>query len=80
MLHLKTTTLPVILKALGIIKKGLDKHINKIIDSPSQCEIQKITLYGTTDLILDLARRSQRESERKQKAGQILWSSMLGQR
>ena len=44
MWHLKTTTMPVIVGALGMIKKGTDKHINKIACSSSLCEMQKITL------------------------------------
>ena len=43
-LHLKTNTRPVIVGALGMIKKETDKHINKILESPSLCEIQKIAL------------------------------------
>ena len=39
--HLKTTIVPVIVGALGIIKKGTDKHINKIPDSPGLYKIQK---------------------------------------
>ena len=35
MKHLKTTTVPVIVGTLGMIKKGKDKHINRIPDSPS---------------------------------------------
>ena len=33
--HLKTTTVPVIVGALGMIKKGTDKHINKTVGSPN---------------------------------------------
>ena len=32
---LKTTPVPIIMGAIGMIKKGTDKHINKISDSPS---------------------------------------------
>ena len=39
--------MPVIVAALFMIKKGTDKQINKISDSPSRYEIQKIALYGT---------------------------------
>ena len=35
MLHLKTTIVPVIVGALGMIKKDTDKYINKIPGSPS---------------------------------------------
>ena len=36
MWHLKTTTVPIITGALGMIKGGIDKHINKIPDTPSR--------------------------------------------
>ena len=41
MWHLKTTTAPVIVGALGMIKKGTDEHINMIHGNPSRCERQK---------------------------------------
>ena len=41
MWQLKTTTMPIIVGALGMIKKGSDKHINRIADNPNQYEIQK---------------------------------------
>ena len=47
MKHLKSTTEPVIVEVLGMIKKGSDKHINKIPDSSSLYEIQKLALCGT---------------------------------
>ena len=40
MWYLKTTTVPVILGALGMIKKETDKHIYKIPGSPNLYEIQ----------------------------------------
>ena len=39
--------MPVIVGALGMSKKGTDKHINKIVGSHSWYEIQKIALCGT---------------------------------
>ena len=48
---LKTTTVPVILGALGVMKKGTDKCINKIPGSPSFYEIEKIALCGTAHLL-----------------------------
>ena len=45
--HLKTTTMPVIVGTLGMIKKGADKYINKIPSRPSQCELQKIAFSRT---------------------------------
>ena len=39
--HLKTNTVSVIMGALGMIKKGTNKHVNKISGCLSQYEIQK---------------------------------------
>ena len=47
--HLKTTTLPVIVGALGMIKKRTDKHIYKITGHSQP--IQKIALCGTAHLL-----------------------------
>ena len=47
MWHLKTIIEPVIVGALGMIKKGTDKLINYIPGSPSLYEIQNKTLYRT---------------------------------
>ena len=51
MWHLKTTTVLVIVGALGMIKKGIDKHINKISGSPSLYEIQKTAPFATSHLL-----------------------------
>ena len=51
MLNLKTITMAVIVGALGMIKKGTDKHINNIPVSPSLYEIQKIALFRTAYLL-----------------------------
>ena len=39
---LKTSTIPVIIGALGLIKKGIDKYINKIPGNIKIVELQKI--------------------------------------
>ena len=44
MWHLKTNIVPVIVGVLGMMKKGTDKHISKIPDSPSFYELQEIAL------------------------------------
>ena len=41
MWHIKTPAVPEIVGALGMIKKGTDKHVNKIPDSLILYEIQK---------------------------------------
>ena len=51
MWYLKTTTVPVIEGALGMIKKETDRHINGIPGSPSLYEIQKILFRGTVYLL-----------------------------
>ena len=43
---LKLPVMPVIVGALGMIKKDTDKHTNKIPGSPSLYEIQEIALCG----------------------------------
>ena len=50
MWHLKTTTVPVIVGALGMIKKGADKYINKIPGSPGLYEIKRSALCGLARL------------------------------
>ena len=47
MWSLKTTTVPVIVRVMGVINKEMDKPIN----SPNLFEIQKIALYGTVYLL-----------------------------
>ena len=45
MLHLKTTTMTIIVRTLRMLKKETDKHIKKIPSSPSSNEIQQKLLY-----------------------------------
>ena len=42
MRQLQTSTVPVIVRVLGMIKKSTDKQINKIFSWPSEYEIQKL--------------------------------------
>ena len=52
MWHLKTATESLIVGALGMIKKGIEKRINKILESPILFEIlEKIALCGTAYLL-----------------------------
>ena len=48
---MKTTIVPVVVGALGVIKKHLDKHINKIPGQTRIEELQKIVLLGTAHII-----------------------------
>jgi hypothetical protein len=51
MWHLKTCTIPVIVGALGLIKKGAKEMINKIPGNPSLEEVQKIVLNSTAHVL-----------------------------
>ena len=51
MWHMRTETVPVIVGALGMIKKGTKKLINKIPGGPYPAEIQKIVLLGTARIL-----------------------------
>ena len=44
-------TIPVVIGALGVIKKGLEKYVDKIPDTVSFDELQKITLLGTARIL-----------------------------
>jgi len=51
MWHLKTTTIPVVVGALGLIKKGTNAFIEKIPGSSSLHEVQKIVLNSTAHVL-----------------------------
>ena len=51
MWHQKTITIPVVIGALGLIKKGTEKHIEKIPGEISLPELQKIALMGTAHIL-----------------------------
>ena len=44
---LKTITVPVVIGALGVVKKGIEKHIDKIPGKINITEFQKIALLGS---------------------------------
>ena len=48
---MKTVTIPVVIRALGMIKKGTDKHLQKIPGSPNLDEMQKKALTGTAHIL-----------------------------
>ena len=48
---MKTTTIPVVLGALGVIKKDLEKYTSKIPGNIPIAELQKITLLGTAHIL-----------------------------
>ena len=47
MWKMKTKATPVIVGALGMIKKGTQKYVNEISGNLSLAEIQKIALHST---------------------------------
>ena len=51
MWEMKTTTIPVVLGALGVIKKDLEKYTSKIPGNIPIAELQKITLLGTAHIL-----------------------------
>ena len=51
MWHLKITTLPVVIGALGMMAKIAASYISQIPGAPSLTEQQKITLVGTTHIL-----------------------------
>ena len=51
MCDMKTETIPVVLGALGLIEKGLDKVTSRITVNISSNEIQKITMLGTAHIL-----------------------------
>ena len=51
MWHLKTTTLPVVIDALGIVAKTAPNYVSQIPGAPTLTELQKITLMGTAHIL-----------------------------
>ena len=51
MWKLRTSTVPVIVGALGMIKKGCQKHLDTILGEPILQEIQKIVLTSTAHIL-----------------------------
>ena len=48
---LKTITVPVVMGALGIVKKGIEKHTEKIPGKINITELQKIALLGSSHIL-----------------------------
>ena len=48
---LKTITVPVVIGALGVVKKGIEKHIDKILGKVNITELQKIALLGSSHIL-----------------------------
>ena len=48
---LKTITVPVVIRALGVVKKGIEKYIDKIPGKINITELQKIALLGSSHIL-----------------------------
>ena len=48
---LKTITVPVVIGAVGVVKKGIEKHIDKIPGKINILELQKIALLGSRHVL-----------------------------
>ena len=48
---LKTITVPVVIGALGVVKNGIEKHIDKIPGEINIAELQKIALLGSSHIL-----------------------------
>ena len=48
---MKTKTIPVIVGALGMIKKGIQKYVSEILGNLSLAEIQKIVLNSKAHIL-----------------------------
>ena len=48
---LKTTAVPVVMKALGTIKKDMENYSNKLPGNINIHELQKISLFSTAHLL-----------------------------
>ena len=52
---MKTQIVPVVVGALGVIKKGIDEQICKIPGKINVTELQKITLLGSAHILEKLS-------------------------
>ena len=48
---LKTITVPVVIRALGVVKKGIEKDIDKIPGKINITELQKIAFLGSSHIL-----------------------------
>ena len=51
MWRMKVTTIPVVIGALGLIKKGLEKYTKQIPGNIKISELQEIALLGTSRIL-----------------------------
>ncbi|CAH3186229.1 unnamed protein product, partial [Porites lobata] len=51
MWHMKTVVIPVVVGALGTVKKGMVENIKKVSERATMTEIQKICMLGTARIL-----------------------------
>ena len=51
MWNVRTRVVPVVIVALGIVKKGLDQNLQLLPGQPLTIELQKVTLMCSTHII-----------------------------
>ena len=51
MWHLKTVLIPVVVGALGTVKKGMVENIQKVSERATMTEIQKICMLGSARIL-----------------------------
>ena len=49
--HMKTVVIPVVVGALGTVKKGMVENIKKVSETATVTEIQKICMLGFTQIL-----------------------------
>ena len=51
MWHMKTVVIPVVVGALGTVKKGMIENIKKVSERANMTDIQKISMMGSTRIL-----------------------------
>ena len=51
MWHMKTVVIPVLVGALGTVKKGMIENIKKVSERATMTDIQKISTLGSTRML-----------------------------
>ena len=51
MWHMKTVVIPVVVGALGTVKKGMIENIKKVSERANMTDIQKISMLGSTRML-----------------------------
>ena len=52
MWHIKTVVIPVVVSALGSVKKGMVENIKKVSETATVTEIQKVCMLGSARILI----------------------------